>query len=157
MIDYLQSLALGIAAAAFLIGMGITALTGRATGVKGFLVLLAVLVLAVAIALLVISPTLFALSLFQLIGGLLVLGCFVIAGAACGGGVYALLHRKPAGKALDASELASFLPLDEFCRLEGIDPERARSRIQSGFYQGGLHGGGWYVHRSELSSHSTAT
>ena len=146
----LATIAMTCAGLAFTGGLLITAVTGRVKPVKRLLLIVASLVVAALAVGLVFSRGLLVYLLFQIIAFILVLFLVVIAGAVCGGGIYLLLHCKPAGTLLNPDDLSAYLPLPEFVLQAGITEERGLSRIRSGFYQGGLCEGRWYVHRSEL-------
>jgi hypothetical protein len=139
----------------FLTGAAITAITGKARPVRILLAVLSAIFLLALAGGLVVSRGLLIYLLFQIIAVIILLYFFVIAGAVCGGGIYLLLHRKSPGQKLQPSELPECLSIDEFARVEGIEPERLMARIKSGFYRGGHNSGGWYVHREELSPPTT--
>jgi hypothetical protein len=141
-----------IAALLFVIGLLLTASTGRTRPVKIFLALLnGLFTLLIAVGFFFTPFVIFLL--FQIIALILVWDLCVVVGAVCGGGIYSLLHKQPVGKHLVQGELGDYLPLAEFAAREGIDEERALARIRSGYYRGGSFGGAWYVHASEQSQH----
>lgn len=138
-----------LAALFFAIGFLLTATSGRARPVKIFLGILAALfTLLVGIGFAFTPFVIFLL--FQIVALVLIWCMCVVAGAVCGGGLYAWRHRRNTGN-LGEAELGDFVPLAEFCRLEDVDEERALARIRSGYYRGGAFNGTWYVHRSERS------
>lgn len=139
-----------LAAVFFGIGLVLTATSGRTRPVKVFLwILTGGFALLIGIGF-VFTPLVIFL-LFQVLALILFWYLCIIAGAACGWGIYALRHKRRIGQSLTRQELDDFVPLNEFCAREGIDAERARARISSGYYRGGSFGGEWYVHRSEQS------
>lgn len=141
-----------ITLAVFITGILITTLTGSARAVKLVLAgVTALLVLALAAGLIFTRGLLIYLT-FQIIALVVMWYLVLVAGAVCGGGIYLLLHRKPPGKVLTAADLADYLALAEFCRLEGVDADRAEARIRSGYYAGGRFDGTWYIRKSELSA-----
>jgi hypothetical protein len=143
-----------LAAVFFTIGLLLTATSGKAAPVKAFLWILTALFI-VLIGIGFAFTTLLIFLLFQIIALILLWYMCVVAGAVCGGGLYAWRHRQRTGDALAESELGDFMPLAEFCRMEGVDEERARARISSGYYRGGAFNGEWYVHRCEQSRQDT--
>lgn len=149
--EMLAEIALGVAAAAFVAGLLISAITGSVRAVKLFLGIVAGVAAIALVGGLVFSRGLLVYLLFQLIAGVLILLFVVIAGAVCGGGIYLLRHRKPAGMTLQEMELADYLPLAEFCTLEGISEDKALARSKNGYYRAGLHAGAWHIHKAELS------
>lgn len=148
----LARVALVLALVAFLSGFLITALSGSWRAVKIWLAVIAVIAMALTIVALVLSHNAFVYLMFQFVS-LVIIFCFVVlAGAACGYGVYLLVHRRPPGVDMNVANADDFLPLAEFCRREGVPEERARARVASGYYTGGRKGGEWFIGRSELSS-----
>lgn len=140
-----------VAAVLFVIGLLLTATSGKVRPVKTFLwILTALFTVLIGIGFL-FTPFLIFL-LFQIVALILIWYMCIVAGAVCGGGLYALRHKR-AAQTLTAAELAEFVRLEDFCRQEGVDEERARARISSGYYRGGAFDGTWYVHRSEQSRH----
>lgn len=138
-----------VAGLAFLSGLAITALTGKVKPVKNFLwALTALFTLAIIIGF-IFSRGLLIFLLFQIIALILIWYMFVVIGAACGGGIWLLRHRRAVGALITQADLGEYVPLTEFSALEGIEEERALARIRSGYYRGGSYGGRWYVHRSE--------
>jgi hypothetical protein len=139
-----------LAAIFFLIGLLLTATSGKAQPVKSFLWILTAL-FTVLIGIGFVFTSLIIFLLFQILALILIWYMCVVAGAVCGGGLYAFRHKRRATNSLTAAELGDFMPLAEFCREEDIDEERALARISSGYYRGGAYDGRWYVHRSEQS------
>jgi hypothetical protein len=139
-----------VGALLFLVGLVLTAITGRTRPIKIFLAMLSAL-FALLIAIGFFFTPFVIFLLFQIIALILVWDMCVVVGAVCGGGIYALRHRQPVGKRLMREELTEYLPLAEFAAREGIDEERALARIRSGYYRGGSYEGAWYVHASEQS------
>ena len=138
-----------LAAIFFAIGLLLTATSGKAGPVKIFLwTLTALFTLLIGVGFL-FTPFLIFL-LFQIVALILIWYMCVVAGAVCGGALYSWRHKQRAAGLAEA-ELGDFVPLAEFCLKEGIDEERARARISSGYYRGGAFNGAWYVHRSEQS------
>ena len=134
----------------FLLGLVLTATTGNTRPVKRMLVTLGVLfVLLIGVGF-AFTPFLIFL-LFQIVALILVWFMCIVVGAVCGGGIYALRHKRSVGARLTESDVADFVPLAEFCTREGIDEERALARIRSGYYRGGSFGGNWYIHKAEQS------
>ena len=140
------------ASVAFFSGLLITTFTGSARPVKYFLAFIGFIAFAALVVGFNYSHGLLFYLLFQIISVVLILFLIVVAGAVCGGGIYSLLHKKPAGSNLAASELEHYLGAAEFAALEGIPAERALSRIRSGYYRGGRFQDAWYIHKSELST-----
>ncbi|MES2603891.1 MAG: hypothetical protein V4603_03080 [Pseudomonadota bacterium] len=152
MLELATNLAIAVAVLCFMAGMLITAITGAAGPVKRLFVILTGIFAIALLGGLIFSRGLLIYLLFQIIALIIVLYFLVIAGAVCGGGIYALLHKKAPGSKLRSGDLADYVPLAEFAALSAIDVERAMARIKSGFYQGGRHKGAWYIHKSELPS-----
>ena len=136
--------------AVFVIGVLITTLTGSARAIKVLLAIVSGIVVVALVAGFIFSRGLLIYLTFQILALVMLWYLVLIAGAVCGGGIYLLLHRKRVGKALTPAELGDYLPLAEFSRRDGIEPERALVRIRSGYYLGGSCEGQWYVHKSEL-------
>jgi hypothetical protein len=151
MTDLLVNIAFAATAIAFLAGLLLTASTGAARPVKMLLVILTGMFVIGFIGGLIFSRGLLIYLLFQIIALIILWYFMVILGAVCGGGIYLLIHKKPPGKNLGDANIEEYLPALEFAAQEGITEERAISRIKSGYYQGGLRGGAWYIHKSELS------
>jgi hypothetical protein len=143
-----------LAIVAFVSGFLITTISGSARAVKIYLALLGGLAIVAAIIALVFTKGLFVYLLFQFISVVIILCFVIIAGAVCGGGVYVLNHKKPPGRKIDQQNIHDFLTVAEFISKAGISEERAVSRIKSGYYDGGILDGTWYVHKSELGSHT---
>jgi hypothetical protein len=140
-----------VAGLAFLCGLLITAIAGTAKPVKTFLwVLTGVFTLLIIVGF-VFSRGLLIFLLFQIIALILVWYMFVVVGAVCGGGIYSLRHKQPAGKKLTQAELGDYIPAADFAAQEGVEMERALARIRSSYYRGGQYDGAWYVHKSEQS------
>lgn len=138
-----------LAAVFFAIGLLLTATSGKARPVRIFLwILTALFTLLIGVGFLFTPFIIFLL--FQIVALILIWDMCVVAGAVCGGGLYALRHKR-AAHTLTAADLAEFVPLEDFCTHEGVDAERVRARISSGYYRGGAFDGKWYVHRSEQS------
>ena len=149
--DLLSDMAIVAASVAFVAGFLLTAITGSARAVKVFLAILATVFGVGTIAGLIISEGLLVFLLLQIISLMIVLCLVVVLGAACGGGLYMLLHRQPRGIRLSKAELEDYLPAADFATLEGITQDRALGRIKGGYYRGGLHEGSWYIHKAELT------
>ena len=143
-----------VAGIAFLSGLVITAVTGRAQPVKRFLWGLTALFTLLIIAGFVFSRGLLIFLLFQIIALILIWYMFVVIGAVCGGGIHSLRHKRKVGAHITQDELGEYLPVNEFCAMEGIDEDRALARIRSGYYRGGAFGKAWYIHKSERASHA---
>jgi hypothetical protein len=151
MMEAVADIALIATAVAFVAGFLLTVTTGAVRPVKIFLGVLSGIFILGLVGGLIFTRGLLIYLLFQIIALVLLGYLLVIAGAVCGGGVYMLLHKTPAGKNLDRSGIAAYLPAEEFARIEAVAAERVVSRIKSGYYQGGLLEGAWYIHKSELS------
>lgn len=147
----LANVVYAVAGLAFLSGLLITAITGAAKPVKIFLWVLSGIFALLIIAGFVFSRGLLIFLLFQIIALILIWYMFVVIGAVCGGGIYALRHRQAPGNRLTPEELADYLPAADFAAREGIEMERALARIRSSYYRGGQYEGAWYIHRSEQS------
>lgn len=160
MMDMLANIALIATAVAFAVGFMLTSTSGSAKPVKIFLgIATAVLAIALVVGL-IISRGLLIYLTFQIIALIMLWYLMVILGAVCGGGMYVWMNRKPPGTNLQSADMSEYLRASEFSALEQITEERAISRIKSGYYQGGLLQGAWYIHRSELSqnkNHKEAT
>lgn len=143
-----------VAGIAFLSGLAITAITGRAQPVKKFLWVLTALFTVLIIAGFIFSSGLLIFLLFQIIALILIWYMFVVIGAVCGGGIHSLRHKRQVGARITQDELGDYLPVNEFCALEGIDEDRALARIRSGYYRGGSLGKAWYIHKSERAPHA---
>jgi hypothetical protein len=140
-----------LAGLAFVAGLLITATTGAMKPVKTLLWALTALFTLIIIAGFIFSRGLLIFLLFQIIALILVLYMFVVLGAVCGGGIYMRRNKQAVGKHLSQADLEDYLPVAEFCALEGVDEERALARIRSGYYRGGSDAGAWHIHRSELA------
>ena len=140
-----------VAGIAFVSGMVITAVTGRAKPVKTFLWALTALFTLLIVLGFIFSQGLLIFLLFQIIALILIWYMFVVIGAVCGGGIYSLRNRRQVGTRMTQAELDDYVPVEEFCALEGIDADRALARIRSGYYRGGAFGKNWYIHKSEQS------
>lgn len=134
----------------FIAGFLLTAATGSARPVKLLLWILAGIFTVLIVIGFAFTPFLIFL-LFQIVALILLWFMCVVAGAVCGGGLYAWRHRRKPGERVTEEVLHEFVPLAEFCAREGIDEERGLARIRSGYYRGGNFSGAWYVHRSEQS------
>lgn len=149
--EILTRAVLFISLVAFLSGMLITAVSGSARPVKIYLLVLTGLAIIAIFIGMIATHSFLIFLLPQIISLVLIIFFIIVAGAAAGGGIYAHIHKKPSANRLSESEINDYLPVAEFARIEGITEERALSRINNGFYQGGLYNNAWYVHQSELS------
>src|SRR5690606_33511887 len=113
-----------LAAVFFVIGLLLTAFSGKARPVKIFLwILTALFTVLIGIGFAVTPFVIFLL--FQIVALILVWFMCVVAGAVCGGGLYSLRHKRKAANNLTETELADFVPLADFCKQEAVDEERA--------------------------------
>lgn len=141
-----------VAALSFITGLLITAITGSARHIKVLLGGLSGLFVLVTGVGLVITKGLLIYLVFQLLTLLMAMVILVVLGAVCGGGIYLLRTRRSNDRGVNPAELGDYLMVAEFATREGISEERALSRISSGYYRGGRHGGRWYIHKSELAT-----
>lgn len=154
--DLLAKITIAVAILAFVGGVLLTVFTGNFRAFRITLIALsATLGIALVIGMVVTVGRLIFLT-FQLLSVIFIVYLLMLAGAVCGYGLFVLIHKKPPGKKLQAAELDDYLPATEFAVQERIDEERALSRIKSGYYQGGLFQGVWYIHKTELSSRKPA-
>ena len=128
---------------------------GSARPVKLLLATITLIGIAGLITGLILTRGLLIYLTFQIIAFVIVLFFVLITGAACGYGLYLLMHRKSPGSTLDETLIAQYVPLSEFANRAGITDERALARIRSGYYTGGLYKGIWYIHKSELGEATT--
>lgn len=152
MMELATDIAIAVAALCFFAGVLITAVTGAARPVKVLLVILSGIFAIALLGGLIFSRGLLVYLLFQIIALIIILYFLVIAGAVCGGGIYALLNKKAVGTKVRSEDMVNYVSVAEFATLAAIDKERAMARIKSGFYQGGRHKGLWYIHKSELAT-----
>ena len=150
--ELLLNAVFAIFGAAFVIGFFFTLFSGHFRGIKILLIIFSILFVILIIPGFILTQGWLIFLFFQLMTFWIVIYMFLLTGAAAGFGVHGLIHKKSPGSIISESELKEYLTLGDFSVQEGIDEERALTRIRNGFYKGGRLEGEWYVHQSELSN-----
>ncbi len=150
-VGFVLDLVLYLFAGAFLLGLFLNLATGSGRALKLCLTGFAVMFAGAAGVGLILSGGLLIFLLFQLIILMLLWLFTVFVGGLCGSGVRKLLQDLDSRKLVSREDLADYLPVAEFAAAEGVDVERALTRIRSGYYKGGKFEGQWYVHCAELT------